>query len=200
METCQVLPYLVSSNAGVYPTIFLMPLRISSLHSSNKHQMGKNIPQNGPKKCEIRPFEVIQSVFKFFKDCITQTLLGPFLNTLSQILLHKSNVQILSQLSKSTSTGKLHFHITFGCKLKIKVWNSIIVDSTEIALRKYSFLSLCFFISSFTFEYLTSVSMLPKYLTKKIQCSPISARHSHGTVLLASQISRLHTRQPLLCE
>ena len=63
METCQALPYQVSSNAGVYPTIFLMSLRISSLHSSNKHQMGKNIPQNGPKKCEIRPFEVIWSVF-----------------------------------------------------------------------------------------------------------------------------------------
>ena len=56
-------------------------------------------------------------MYKFFKGCIPQILLGPFLNTLSQIIFHLKEDNVANENIK-LSQGKIDisfYHITFTC-------------------------------------------------------------------------------------
>ena len=79
--------------------------------------------------CLSRPYH-----FKFFKGCLPQISLGPFLNTLSQISLSRL-VSLVTRLSELLME-------CFSCYLSC--WKILIVNSEEINVLLCTYLQICY--------------------------------------------------------
>ena len=65
-------------------------------------------------KCLSRPYP-----FKFFKGCLSQILLGPFLNTLSQIL--SRDMIIFSIFQPFSRSGLCYFNVTLVTSFSLQI-------------------------------------------------------------------------------